>query len=298
MENDEAASAGVDFLYRVYCVREPMPPLEKLLARLTSGNPYNPPGSFIFPPGKGMRRLQDALGASEEFSVMGYGKDEAPALFDDVAAAVPAQARGFEEEDRLILRDARLCVTLRARIAAPENNDYIETLVHLADAFRDLLHGVVWDVRMERIWGHAEWRERVMEEPFSVLQHATVRTLKGAAPGDPVRVRTVGLRKFGSPDLIVLGVPADLVDDVQGLLRDVAEHLSQGDLLGPDETIDYGVGKIRLVAAPPLAPGESAVLALADEVAEGATPDAGAGIPRILDGIRNDKSGRRKSTEN
>lgn len=288
--DEQVATAGVDFLYRIFCVRDQMPPIEKLLARLTSGNPYNPPGSFIFPPGKGMRRLQDALGASEDFNVMGYQKDEAPALFDELEAALPDQAKGFEEQDRMIVRDARLAVVLRAQIKAPDNNDFVETLVHLADTFRELLLGIVWDVRMEKIWGHEEWRQRVMEEPFSVLNHVAVRVLP-PAEGDAGRrrVRTIGLRKFGSPDLFVGSVPPDLTDDVAGLLRDIAEHLSQGDLLGADEVIDYGIGKIRLVAAPPLEPGDSELLALADDVPEGAAPDAKAGIPKVLESMKKER---------
>src|SRR5206468_3005892 len=160
---------------------EPMPPIEKLLARLTSGNPYNPPGSFIFPPGNGLRRLQDALGASSDYSVLGYDRKEAPQLFEEIEAALAEQAKGFEDQDRLI-----------------------------------------------------------------------VRVRRPAAGGGPVRVRTRGLRKFGSADLVVESVPIELAEDAVGLLRDIAEHLSQGELLGPDESIDYGLGKIRLVSVPPL----------------------------------------------
>lgn len=280
-----ARPSGVDFLYRVYCVRDEMPKLEKLLGRLMSGNPYNPAGSFIFPPGKGLRRLQDALGASQDYFVMGYERAEKPELFSELEAALPEQARGFEEQDRLIARDAKLCVVLHAQIKSPENNDFVETLVHLADAFRDLLLGVVWDVRMGKVFGHVEWRERVMEEPFSVLNHVAVRARGG-------RIRTHGLRKFGSPDLVVDDVPADMVEDVSGLLRDIAEHLTQGELLGENETIDYGLGKIRLVAAPAAAAGEDELLALVDDDESAEKLDAGRGLGKLIAAMKADREGQ------
>lgn len=291
--DEHAATTGVDFLYRVFCVREPMPPIEKLLARLTSGNPSNPPGSFIFPPGKGMRRLQDALGASSDFFVMGYSREEAPKLWEDLDAALRAdQGMGVEDEDKLIVRDSKVCVVLRAQIKQPENNDFVETLVHLADAFRDLLLGVVWDVRMEKVWGHREWRDQMMGEPFSVLNHVTVRTLPKPEGGALQRVRTLGLRKFGSPDLLVEAVPPDVTDEVAGLMRDVAEHLTQGELLGPDETIDYGIGKIRMVAVPAILPDEGGLLALADEdETKTVAPDAKLGMPKIIAELRKDREG-------
>ncbi len=279
----EPGEIDADVLYRVYGVRDQMPSLEKLLARLTSGNPYNPPGGFVFPPGKGLRRLQDALGASRDYFVMGYTREEAPDLFADAErAAAPgsgATSPEFGEHDRAIVREAKLCVVLRAQLRNPESNAYIETLLHLADAFRELLHGAVWDVRMGRLFGHEEWRERVMGEPFSVLNHvAIVAERAEGGPGAPeTTLVTRGLRKFGSPDLEVRAVPPGLEAEVEGLLRDFAEHISQGDLLFAGDEIDYTHGKIRAVEA-----GERLRLADFDD----AFPGAGArGMPKVFEAL-------------
>lgn len=265
--------AKIDWLYRVFCASADMPPLEKLLARLTSGNPYNPPGSFIFSPGAGLRRLQDALGASKDFFVMGYLREEAPELFEDVARAIAAnEAQGFEEHDRAIAAEARLCVVLRAEITNPPNNEFVETLVHLADAFRDLLDGVVWDVHMGKVFGHGEWRERVMEEPFSVLNHVSIASDGGA-------LRTRGLKKFGSPELEVAAVPADVATEVANMLRDFAEHIVQGELVEPDEVIEYTHGRVRL------APSRAGVLEIVDD--EGPGP----GMPKVFEALRATRRG-------
>ncbi len=277
------AAPGVDLLYRVYAQSAEMPPLEKLLARLTSGNPYNPPGGFIFPPGRGLRRLQDALGASADHFVMGYLREEAPDLFDSVERAVAeGQGRGLEDHDRAVLAGPRLCVVLRATIASPENNDYVETMVHVTDAIASLLDGVVWDVPMRVVWGQTEWRQRVMEEPFTVLNHVDVQRASGT-------LRTHGLRKFGSPDLEVVDVPAELSAVVEGLLRDIAENLAQGEVLGAGETLEYGGGRLRVVAA---TRGDDRVVRLVDEDA----PEEGEqahGIPKLIAILREAKGTER-----
>ena len=283
--------AKVDMIYRVFCESADMPPLEKLLARLTSGNPYNPPKSFIFPPGRGMRRLQEALGASKDFFVMGYLKAEAPDLFADLATALKkGEGSGFEDADRRIVEDAKLVVVLRAQMDNPDNNEYVETLVHLADAFRDLLHGVVWDVQMGRVWGFSEWREKVMEEPISVLSHLSIAVTPGTAGlAGGSAVRTRGLAKFGSLDLEVCLVPADAIEDVGAMLRDFAEHVTQGEVLADGDVIDYTHGRVRLVPG-----GREGILRIVDDESDEENGEKGA--PKLVEGLRaarRDVEGRR-----
>jgi hypothetical protein len=220
---------------------------------------------------------------------MGYTRDEAPDLWKDLDAAIAAGwAPGLGDDDRLCARDSRLCVVLRAQIKNPQNNEFVETLVHLADAFRDLLFGIVHDVKMERVFGNREWRQEVMGEPFSVLNHVSVRSL-AAGPGESgKRVATRGLEKFGNADLVALSVPADLEKEVAFMLRDFAEHITQGDLIGADEAIDYDIGRIRLVSIPPLTEGGNEACALVDDV-EGddrTSPDPKKGAPRIYASLR------------
>ncbi len=234
----------VDWLYRVYAVKKDMPSLERLLARLTGGNPYNPEGGFVFPPGGGMRRLQAALGADPNFFVMGYHREEAPALWEELAQAYPEQAERFDDDDHLIVRNARLCVVIRATIANPSDNSYVETLCHLADAFRDLQRGVVWDVRMGRLWGGEPWAQ-LMQAPMSPLSHVRIVRL---GEGEERILRTQGLQKFGNPDLEVKGGPAHLEREIEGLLYDASYHIMRGDVLGPDETITYEQARLRTVA--------------------------------------------------
>ncbi|GIW71010.1 MAG: hypothetical protein KatS3mg102_0552 [Planctomycetota bacterium] len=279
-----------DVLYRVYAAKSAMPPLERLLARLTGGNPYNPPDGYVFPPGEGMRRLQQALGASPEYFVMGYLPAEAPALWEELEDALAAgQGSRFDETDALIARNAASCVVIRATLTNPENNRFIETLVHLADAFRDLMRGVVWDVYMRKIWGHQEWRE-VMEAPLSPLSHVRIARAEDARAGEHGgprwRLRTHGLRKFGNADLEVSGVPQDLLGGIEALLLDAADAILRGDVLDAGETVEYEGARLRTVLLP-TPQGEHPVLRLVDEPEEElveVSPDAG--MPKGLAAVR------------
>jgi hypothetical protein len=234
-----------------------------------------------------MRRLQDALGASRDYLVMGYTREEAPELWKDLERAIAdGLARWFVEEDRTIVRESKLCVVIRAEIVNPRNNEFVETLVHLADAFRDLLQGVIHDVHMEKVFGYGEWKEHMMAEPFSVLNHVVVRILPEGPGESGKRVVTRGLRKFGNPDLCAFSVPEGLELELQNVLRDFAEHVTQGELLGADEQIEYTAGRIRTVAHPPLAPGENELIAIVDDDDPPVEkPDAKKGAPRIYDSL-------------
>jgi hypothetical protein len=272
----------VDLLYRVFAVKKDMPPLEKLLARLTSQNPYNPEGGFVFPPGGGMKRLQDALGASPEFFVMGYLKQEAPKLWEELAEAYPAEAPGFDDDDHLMVKNANLCVVVRATIANPDDNAYVETLCHLADAFREMQRGVVWDVHMRKIWGHEEWRQ-VMDAPMSPLSHVQVQQ---TGEGAERTLRTSGLKKFGNADLEVQGGPEHLGREVEGFLLDASFHIMRGDLVDEGETITYHEANLRTVAIPQ-PEGAHPVLRFVDDPGPDVTEvDPAAGMARGLKALQ------------
>ncbi|MFC1705517.1 hypothetical protein ACFL59_01690 [Planctomycetota bacterium] len=278
--------SSVDFLYRVFCVKKDMPPLESLLERLITNNPRNPEDGFVFPPPNGLRRLQDALGASPDYFCMGYLREEAPQLWEEAEAALADQATLFDESDRLTVLKGSLCVVLRAQIKNPETNQFVETLVHLADAFQDLQHGVVWDVYMQKLWGRGEWPQ-VLEEIMSPLSHVRVIAEQDEEESWAT-LRTSGLVKFGSPDLELCRVPRRLVDETTFFLLDVTEHLMRGDILLSDDVVTYRDAKFRVMTTSPR--GESEIFRIVDAPESEETPledtDGAEGAPQLLEAIR------------
>ncbi|MHC4830823.1 MAG: hypothetical protein ACYTFT_10815 [Planctomycetota bacterium] len=278
-------TAKVDYLYRIFCPKPDMPSLDDILTRLIAKNPYNPEGGFVFPPPDGLRRVQDALGASKDYFVMGYLREEAPAMWEE-AEAVIAETR-LSPEDETTVRKSPLCIVIRAQIENPEDNRYIETLVHLAGTFRDLMHGVVWDVYMGKIWPTMEW-PFAMEALLSPQVHVNV-----SVDEDPeeafATLTTRGLIKFGSVDLEVCRVPLELTDDTRDFLLDASEHLILGDLLEPGEVITYRDTQILTVATPTIE-GKNEILRLVDAPASEDDPipdtDGSEGAPRLVEAIK------------
>lgn len=285
--------ARVDYVYRIFCAKKDMPKLEDLLARLIAQNPHNPEGGYVFAPPQGLRRIQDALGASADYFVMGYLREEAPQLWEEAAAVLGEQGAMLDERERLTVRESPLCIVIRAQIANPENNDFVETLIHLADAFRDLCFGVVWDVHMRRMWTADEW-SGVLQAMMSPLSHVRVlRSPEGGGAedaGGTLTLRTSGLIKFGSADLELDRVPQDLASEASAFLLDAAEELMHGDLLEPDEVLTYRDVRMRTVAARERTDAANEVLRLADAPAdpEAELPetDGSEGAPALLGAIR------------
>ena len=294
--SDQPANSGVPepglpsvqakVAYRIFGTREAMPAIEVLLARLTSGNPYNPAGGFVFAPGDGLRRLQDALGACADYTVTGYSRAERPDLWDQVAAAERSTPTVLEEDDLALLANAKVCVVVEVELTNPESNAYIETLVHLVDAFRELQQGVVWDVHMGKIWGHNDW-EQVMEAPMSPLSHIGVVEL-AQAPGTLFATR--GLCKFASIDLELVATPDEDGDahDLKAMLLDASEHLMHGDLLEVGETLTYESTRLAVVEAP----GRDNVLRLVDAPeSEEVQADGETGVPHGETGVPHGETG-------
>jgi len=71
---------------------------------------------------------------------------------------------------------------------------------------------------------------------------------------------SLGLRKFGRPDLVVLGIAPDEATETALLLRDVAATLAAGERLEPGDTVGAAGGRVRVVER--FDPGVSSVVAV------------------------------------
>jgi hypothetical protein len=60
---------------------------------------------------------------------------------------------------------------------------------------------------------------------------------------------SLGLRKFGRPDVVVLGVAPDAATDAALLLRDVAATLAAGERVEPGDTVELPDGRARAIEA-------------------------------------------------
>jgi hypothetical protein len=55
---------------------------------------------------------------------------------------------------------------------------------------------------------------------------------------------SLGLRKFGRPDLVVLGVAPDAAAEAAVMLRDLAQTLASGERIEPGDTVDTPAGQL------------------------------------------------------
>ena len=96
------------------------------------------------------------------------------------------------------------------------------------------------------------------ERAFDVMHEVT---LFFDEQGDgAVAAWSLGLRKFGRPDLVLLGIAPDDATDAALLLRDVAATLAAGERIEPGDTVEVPNGRTLIAEA--FDPASSAIVAV------------------------------------
>jgi hypothetical protein len=143
---------------------------------------------------------------------------------------------------------------IEAQLDDPDDLGHVQAAWALAKCVCEEGAAVVIDVYAARAHLGSEVAALAPERTFDVMHEVT---LFFDEQGDgTLAAWSLGLKKFGRPDLVLLGVVPDGATEAALLLRDVAATLAAGERLEPGDTIS-GPGGRMLVASwfePALAP--------------------------------------------
>jgi uncharacterized protein YegJ (DUF2314 family) len=90
--------------------------------------------------------------------------------------------------------------------------------------------GVAWDEDTREVFGVGRWKERAAlarESPLDIRAHITIHTYRDDADG-LARLVTLGMSKFGLPDVSMKGVPLSFTDAAAALVNLVCQTLLEG----------------------------------------------------------------------
>lgn len=127
--------------------------------------------------------------------------------------------------------------------------------------------GYLWDEETREMFTPDKWREIRLagwtQGVPDVSRHTTIHSYKN---GELARAITLGMSKFGLPDLVIDQFPWSSGEPVAHTLNLVAQALAEGALIGPKGHIDVGVNMIankqsRATIAAQLAPKAGDILA-------------------------------------
>jgi hypothetical protein len=150
---------------------------------------------------------------------------------------------------------------IEAQLDDPDDLGHVQAAWALAKCVCEEGAAIVIDVYAARAHLGSEVAALAPERGFDVMHEVT---LFFDEQGDgSLAAWSLGLRKFGRPDIVVLGIAPDVATEAALLLRDVAATLASGERIEPGDTVGATGG--RMLVAERFDPAASSVVAVDNE---------------------------------
>jgi len=127
---------------------------------------------------------------------------------------------------------------IEARLDDPDDLGHIQAAWALAKCVCEEGAAVVIDVYAARAHLGEEVAALPPERGFDIMHEVTL-FFEDLADGT-LAAWSLGLKKFGRPDLVLLGITPETATEAALLLRDVANALASGERIEPGDTLDSG----------------------------------------------------------
>ncbi len=150
---------------------------------------------------------------------------------------------------------------IEAQLADPDDLGHVQAAWALAKCVCEEGAALVIDVYAARAHLGAEVAALAPDRKFDVMHEVTL-FFDDLGDGT-LAAWSLGLRKFGRPDIVLLGVGPDAATDAALLLRDVAQTLAGGELLEPGDHVAAPDG--RQLVAERFDPASSPIVAVEDD---------------------------------
>ncbi|MCA1960772.1 MAG: DUF2314 domain-containing protein [Desulfomonile sp.] len=150
-------------------------------------------------------------------------RKQSPALFEYPEDLIPRNSRGLSDNDRQIIRDARMIARVRLSTSRQTGLDHLRLVVQVTEAIREETGGVVQDAISHVLWGTDAWK-RVADGRTTDLVSAHVH-FEALEESGSVWIHTHGMAKFGIPDVEMEGVPDEFASTGMRLLTMMARSL-------------------------------------------------------------------------
>ena len=194
-------------------------------------------------------------------SIVARDREADPAWFADNVLAPFAQLIAEDLGDRAeaIARAAAHAYVIEARVDDPDDLGHVQAAWALARCVCECAQeeggaAIVIDVFAARAHLGEEVVTWPVTRPFDVLREVTL--FFDEQPDGSLAAWTLGMRKVGRPDLVLLGLSPGGEGDAALLLRDVAATLAAGERLEPGDHLESPSGDVLAAAFDPAsAPG-------------------------------------------
>jgi hypothetical protein len=184
---------------------------------------------------------EDGDGA-EAVALVARDRAEDPAWFTDQVVAPFADliASDLGPSAAATALAAEHAYVIEAQIEDPDDLGHVQAAWALAKCVCEEGASVVIDVYAARAHLGSDVAALAPDRPFDVMHEVT---LFFEETEDTMAAWSLGLRKFGRPDVVLLGVAPEAATEAALLLRDVAQTLASGERIEPGDTVEAPGGR-------------------------------------------------------
>jgi hypothetical protein len=147
---------------------------------------------------------------------------------------------------------------IEVQLADPDDLGHVQAAWALAKCVCEAGAAVVVDVYAARAHLGVEVAALAPGRAFDIMHEVTL--FFDEQDDGTLAAWSLGLRKFGRPDLVLLGVDPDGATDAALLLRDVAQTLASGEIIEPGDQVGAPSG--RMLSAEAFDPASAPVVAV------------------------------------
>lgn len=130
---------------------------------------------------------------------------------------------------------------IEAQLDDPDDLGHVQAAWALAKCVCEEGAAIVIDVYAARAHLGVEVAQLAPDRSFDVMHEVTLFFDETA--GGTMAAWSLGLRKFGRPDIVLLGIAPEAATEAALLLRDVAQTLAAGERIEPGDTVEAPGGK-------------------------------------------------------
>lgn len=130
---------------------------------------------------------------------------------------------------------------IEAQLDDPDDNGHVQAAWALAKCICEEGASIVIDVYAARAHLGSEVAQLAPERAFDVMHEVTL--FFDEQEDGTLAAWSLGLKKFGRPDLVVLGLAPDGATEAALMLRDIAATLASGDRIEPGDVVTTPAGR-------------------------------------------------------
>jgi hypothetical protein len=209
------------------------------------------------PVSRGRHGMPDEGEGADAVMLIARDRAEDPAWFADQVVAPFADliATDLGPEAAAAALAAEHAYVIEARADDPDDLGHLQAVWALAKCVCEEGAVVVVDIHAARAHLGSDVAALAPDRSLDIMHEVTL--FFDEQPDGRLAAWSLGLRKFGRPDLVLLGVPPEAATEAALVLRDVAATLADGERIEPGDQVGAPDGRVLTASRfdPAIAPG-------------------------------------------